>query len=763
MSHVVSLAAAFQEAFAHEAAGREPQALAVYQSILNAVPDHPGALLRLAQIDLRHGRPAAARTRAERALGRARTMRLPVADILAMLGRLERVAGRIDLASRLLGEALADTPAHAQARMELGVIAYETGDFAAARGQFAAVASGHPEMGAAWLQLAFALEQQGRVREAVEAAATATTARETSAAAFTHAARLACRLHDYVAAEGYCRDGLARFPAHPDVLHQQGILLKSVGRRAEACRVLGTAAALAPDDGGLQLSLGAALLDASRAAEAVAALERAIALGLAGGEVWDNLGIARRTLGDEVGAMQAFARAVEAAPRLTPALANLLHAHQQACAWDGIEAIEDALIANVENETSDPRLPPFIALGMSTTPAQQLVVARRWARAMLPPVAAPVAVHPRGKRLRLGYVSSDFREHPTGRLMAGLFEAHDRDAFEVHAFSYGRDDGSALRGRIRAAFDAWHDVDDLSDPAVAQRIRAAGIDILVDRKGLTRGSRLGLLAERPAPVQLHYMSFPGTMGFDGIDGIVADGIVIPPGEEAFFHERVWRLPRCYFVNDSKRALPVTDSRAAHGLDPEALVLTCFNQPYKLTRPFFAIWMEALRAAPTAVLWLLAPGRAQQDNLVREAEHSGVDPRRIVFAPALRQDAHMARVGCADLTLDTLPVGQHTTACDALWVGVPMLTCRGATFVGRVGASIMHAVELPDLVTESLQGYRARLLELVREPAQLVAYRQHLEARRHKLPLFDTAGFVRDWEALLQRIHADASDRKGVAG
>lgn len=762
MAHAVPLAAAFQEAFAHEAAGREREALAVYASILRAVPDHPGALLRIAQADLRHGETARARARLETALASARTMRLPVADILAVLGRIARNEARSEDARALLGEALAETPMHLQAGLELGALDYELGDFEAARVRFAGLAARHPESGLVRLQLAFALEQQGDMQAAREAAAAATTARDTHAAAFVHAARLASRLHDHAAAELLCHDGLARFPAHPDLLHQQGIVLKSVGRREAACAVLARAAARAPADAGIRLSLGAALLDAGRAAEAATALEEARGLGLASGEVWDNLGIARRTLGDEEGAMAAFEAAVAAAPRLTPALANLLNARQLACAWDGMEALEQALIANIETEGGDPRLPPFIALAMPTTPAQQLANARRWARAMLPPPVARVAVPRRRGRLRVGYLSSDFREHPTGRLMAGLFEAHDRDAFEIHAYSYGKDDGSALRARIRAAFDAWHDVDDLSDRAVAGQIRADGIDILVDRKGLTRGARLGILAERPAPVQVHYMSFPGTMGYDAIDGIIADDVVIPPGEEAFFHERVWRLPRCYFVNDGRRALPPTDPRAAHGLADDALVLACFNQPYKITRPFFSIWMDALAAAPAAVLWLLAPGAAQRRNLAREAEAHGIDPARLVFAPPLPHDAHMARVACADLTLDTLPVGQHTTACDALWVGVPMLTCRGATFVGRVGASLLGAVGMGALVTETPAVYRERLLSLVREPAQLVPWRGHLEAQRAALPLFDTAGFVGDWEALLLRIHGETTAARGMS-
>ena len=290
--------------------------------------------------------------------------------------------------------------------------------------------------------------------------------------------------------------------------------------------------------------------------------------------------------------------------------------------------------------------------------------------------------------------------------MVGLFEEHDSERFEVTGYSYGPDDGSALRSRVRASFEHWRDVRELSDEAIARTIRDDGIDLLIERKGHTLGGRLGILAQRPAPVQIHYMSFPGTIGYDAVDGVIADAEVVPPGAEADFHERVWRLPRCYYVNDKRRGLAVASSRGDNDLPEGALVLACLNQSYKLRRPFFAVWMEALRAQPDAVLWLLAGHPRAQANLRDEAAKSGVDPARLIFARRAAQDEHIARVACADLALDTLPYGAHTTGVDALWSGVPMLTCRGNTFAGRVGASLLLAAGLPELVADSLDEYRA---------------------------------------------------------
>jgi predicted O-linked N-acetylglucosamine transferase (SPINDLY family) len=436
-------------------------------------------------------------------------------------------------------------------------------------------------------------------------------------------------------------------------------------------------------------------------------------------------------------------------------MANLVYAQQYLCAWDALEQSERRLTATLADPAADPRWPPFVALAMPLVPQQQLEVARRWSRAMLPPPAPRRRPQPRAKRLRVGYLSGSFHEHPTARLMVGLFEAHDRQRFEVTGYSYGPDDGSALRARVRASFEHWRDVRELSDEDIARAIRDDGIDLLIERKGHTHGGRLAILAQRPAAVQIHYMSFPGTIGYDAVDGIIADAEVVPPGAEADFHERVWRLPRCYYVNDNRRGVPSASPRRDNGLPEDALVLACLNQGYKLRRPFFSVWMEALRAQSDAVLWLLAGHPRAQANLRAEAAKSGVDPARLIFARAAPQDAHVARIGCADLALDTLPYGAHTTGVDALWAGVPMLTCRGDTFAGRVGASLVLAAGLPELVTNTLDDYRAYLLSLAADRAALHGYRAYLEGSRDSNPLFDTKAFARDWETLLLTIYDDA--------
>jgi protein O-GlcNAc transferase len=634
-----------QEAFAlaarHEAAGRTGEARAIYDQVLASLPEHPGALLKIAEQDTAAGAHDAALARLTRALAAARAQALPLQEIWLALARVALARGDRVQADAALGQ-----------------------------------------------------------------------------------------------------------------VHGIAATLKAAGAAPAGRALLEQAVALDPDAVALRVTLGATLLDEGRAKAARSHLQRALALGASGAEVWDNLGLAQRRLGEDEQALLAFEHAAAAAPTLTPALANRVYARYTLCEWDGLEACEQQLAATLEDAHSDPRWSPWIALAMPTTPAQQLAVARRWAAAMLPAVAPRRPLPARGARVRIGYLSGNLRDHPTGRLMAGLFEQHDRAGFELHAYSYGSDAGGAVGARIRAAFEHWRDVSGVSDAQAARLIRDDAIDILIDRHGYTQGGRLGILASRPAAVQLHYMSFPGTLGYDAIDGVIADATVIPPADEAFFHERVWRLPRCYYVNDSRRGLPAPTPRAAHGLAADALVLACLNQGYKLRRPLFATWLAALAARRDAVLWLLAGHPRMEKNLRTEAERAGVDPARLIFAPTLPQNDHIARLACADLALDTLPYGAHTTACDTLWAGVPMLTCRGPTFAGRVGASLLAASGLPDLIADSPAAYGSRLLDLVAKPERLREYRAELEATRTTNPLFDTGGFTRDWETLLMGIYDD---------
>jgi protein O-GlcNAc transferase len=353
---------------------------------------------------------------------------------------------------------------------------------------------------------------------------------------------------------------------------------------------------------------------------------------------------------------------------------------------------------------------------------------------------------PHGK-LRIAYLSADFYRHATAFLMAQLFELHDRSRFEVLGVSFGQDDRSDMRARLLAAFDRFHDVGSRSDYDVAKLLHELEVDIAVDLKGLTLDCRPGILAYRPAPVQVSYLGYPGTMGADFIDYVIADPIVLPLDQQPLWTERIVHLPDCYQVNDSKRQISTrTPTRREVDLPERGFVFCSFNNNWKITPPVFDVWMRLLRAVDGSVLWLIWDNAAAERNLRREAAARGVDPARLVFAATLKVEEHLARHRLADLFLDTLPVNAHTTASDALWAGLPLLTCCGESFSGRVAASLLAAVDLPELVTSNLADYEALALRLATDPTLLRAFRKRLEQNRSTSALFDTDRFRRHIEA-----------------
>jgi predicted O-linked N-acetylglucosamine transferase (SPINDLY family) len=536
-----------------------------------------------------------------------------------------------------------------------------------------------------------------------------------------------------------------------------------------AAAVRGLAEALARDPGSLPLRIR--LAQARKAAGdvngAVAELASAVKASPASAEAWLALaGLlmeielatpAGRTRGGTpplVHALAAFDEALARAPEAPGAIAPAAMAHAYACDWPRAEALAAKLVAIGRASAAPFPVSPVMAAALIGDAALQRRAIADFAAAALPPPAprpprAPAAIRERGSRLRVGYLSADFHEHATAHLAAGLFERHDRTRVATFAYSLDRDDGGPMRARLRRAFGTWRDLAGADDGEAAGEIAADRLDVLVDLKGHTQGGRLGILATRPAPAQIHYLGFPGTLAWGAIDALVADAIVVPQGEERHYAETVLRLPRCYQVNDRGRPRPPAPSRASVGLPEHGLVLASFNQGYKLARPYVEIWLDALARHGDAVLWLYVPHLPARENLRAAAAARGVAPERIVFAPHARQVDHLARLACADLALDVLPYGSHTTGSDALWCGVPLLTHTGTTFAGRVGTSLVDAVGLPELAVASLDAYRTALETLASRRERLADLRRHLERGRLDFPLFDTEGFARDFERLLE--------------
>ncbi|GAB3249607.1 O-linked N-acetylglucosamine transferase, SPINDLY family protein [Chitinimonas naiadis] len=473
---------------------------------------------------------------------------------------------------------------------------------------------------------------------------------------------------------------------------------------------------------------------------------RAIELDPAYAVAWKNYASLLQEHGHAAEALTAYERAALCQPGYAEALAGAVHMRMQLLDWHGLESRQAAL-AQAMQADGGARISPFIHLGLSSDPLVQKQVAERWAApypADVVPRPQPVRPESSG-RIRLGYLGGDFFAHATSWLTRGLFARHDRTRFEVIAYDYGRRDDSGVRAQIMADVDRFETVGHLDNAALAAHIRAAGIDILIDLKGWTRHSRTELLAQRLAPVQVHYLGYPGTLGAGWCDYLVADACVIPPGREPAYSEAIVRLPHCYQINDRTRTVDPAPGRAEVGLPEQGLVFCCFNQHYKLTPAMFEVWMQLLLAIPGSVLWLLAGASAGHARLRAYAERAGVSGDRLVFAPPLPQAAHLARLSLADLALDTLPCNSHTTASDALWAGVPLLTCSGDSFASRVAASCLAAVGLPELITGTPEAYLAMAIELGRNPDRLQALGRHLVSSRQTLPLFDTDATVHSLE------------------
>ncbi|HYM18367.1 MAG TPA: tetratricopeptide repeat protein, partial [Micropepsaceae bacterium] len=398
-------------------------------------------------------------------------------------------------------------------------------------------------------------------------------------------------------------------------------------------------------------------------------------------------------------------------------------------------------------------IPPFAHVALSSSPEELLLSARIGMSDKHPP-KKPLwrGERYRHDRIRIAYLSADFHAHATAHLMAGVFENHDRKRFETAAISYGPDDKSEMRARLVPAFDRFVDVRNRSDAETAALLREMEIDIAIDLKGLTREARPGILSYRAVPVQMQYLGYPSTMGAPYVDYVLADRIVIPDEHRRFFSEAVAYLPDSYQCNDAKRPIAArTPSRSEAGLPQSGFVFCCFNNSYKILPPIFDVWMRLLKEIEGSVLWLLEDNATAVANFRREAEMRGVAASRVIFATRVGAADHLARHGLANLFLDTLPYGAHTTASDALWAGLPVLTCLGATFAGRVGASLLSAIGMPEMITRSLAEYEAAALKIARDPVELRALRTKL-ATKHSAALFDTRRFTRNLEAALLTMH-----------
>ena len=549
---------------------------------------------------------------------------------------------------------------------------------------------------------------------------------------------------------------LACDASNADTHYNRGNALQAHNRDADAVASYDTALALRPAFPRAWQNRGVALSRLARHGDAIVSLDRAIALDPSYVDAWINRGNALRALDRDDEALAAYARAMAIAPDSEFLRGTWLHARMTVCDWAGIG---DAFVELERKIAAGERAsPPFPALAMFSSPSLLHSAATTWVDARYPERRdlAPVQTRASDGRIRVGYFAATLHEHATAYLMAQLFESHDRERFEITAFSYGPRTSDPMRARLVAAFDRFEEIGTQSDVGAAMRARSLGIDIAVDLMGFTRDGRPGIFACRAAPIQVAYLGYPGTMGASYIDYAIVDRIVVPQSQRGDYTEKLVTMPACYQVNDARRPRPeATLTRDDAGLPRDAFVFCCFNNNFKLTPLIFDIWMRILRDVDGSVLWLMEDNAWAAANLRKEAHARGVDPGRLVFARRVPLTNHLARHRLADLVLDTLPYNAHTTASDALWMGLPVLTCRGESFAGRVAASLLDAVRMPELVVATLAEYEQRAVALACDADAVRSLRDKLADRLREAPLFDAPAFTRDLERAYRAMHERA--------
>jgi predicted O-linked N-acetylglucosamine transferase (SPINDLY family) len=590
------------------------------------------------------------------------------------------------------------------------------------------------------------------------------------------------RRHNYAAAVASYRAALATGANHPVLWNNLGLALQELGESGEAEACYRRAIQQQPGLVEASANLGDLLSRQQRLAEAVRAYEQALALKPTVAALWQNLGLCQHRMGALAQAQASLRRAAELDPRDTRTLINLaaiqlarqretealpfirkalalqpdfseaqsmlLYVCQHTCQWHDLDLLFEQQRAAIRNPAAAPVVPHSL-VALPFTPPELLAAARKWVqhRVLLKPAVPPAQPELVAGRLRIAYLGSDFRTHALANLLTEVIERHDRSRFEVFGYSFGVDDRSPARARFARAFDHFVDVRSETFERTAQRIRDDKIAILFDTGGHVVNARSEIFALRPAPIQINCM-FPGTLGADYYAYIMTDSFVTPPEQQPNFAERFMVLPHCYMPGDTKRVLGPLPTREQCHLPATGFVFCCFNASWKIHPLMFDVWMRVLKKIQGSVLWLLDANAVSRDNLREEARCRDVAPERLIFAPRVPLEEHLGRHGVADLFLDTFPCNAHTTTNDALFAGLPVVTCAGETFASRVSGSHLRAIGLPELITDTLAEYEALVLKLARDPGLLASYRTRLRANRDREPLFDTVGYTRALERSL---------------
>jgi protein O-GlcNAc transferase len=702
--------AALQQAWRLQQAGRHGDAARLYADVLRAMPHNFDALFQLGNIYLVTGHPADA----ERLYARAAQINSQSPDLFYNRGCALLALAQHGSALAAFAHALALRPDFTEARNNRGVTLLALKRHKEALACFDRVLTERPGLATVQNNRATALLGLLRREEALTAADLA----------------------------------LAENPTDTRALYNSGAALMMIGRHKEALMQFDRALSIDPDYADALTCRGIALAILDRHEEAVGSYNGALRLRPGELEILYNRATSLWALKRFEDAIPDCEEVLRRDPHFKYARGNLVQSRLQCCDWQSLAADKARIADDIHSGVLT--LNPLQSVVLFDKPDMLLKSARLWVKNECAPATMPLwqgEAH-QHNRIRIAYMSADFRMHAVALLAAGVFEHHDRSRFEISAISLGPDDKSPMRRRLESAFDRFIDMRERTDAEAAELIHELEVDILVDLTGFTQHGRADILARRPAGLQVNFLGFPGTMGARYMDYILADGTVIPESDRRCFEEKVAYLPDTYLPNDSGRAIAdSTPPREEQGLPRDGFVFCTFNNLSKITPERFSLWMRLLGNTPRSVLWLSQANHLAVRTLRREAEARGVSGDRLFFAPFVAApEEHLARLRLADVFLDTLPYNAHATACDALWAGVPVVTQTGHSFAGRVGSSLLIAIGLPELIAQSDAEYEAIALRLARDPAALAAVREKLARHRHTHPLFDTARFTRNLES-----------------
>jgi predicted O-linked N-acetylglucosamine transferase (SPINDLY family) len=719
----VSVAAQFDRAIAEFQSGRVERAAAICNDVVRAQPGHAGALHVLGILAAQSGSTGVAADYFQRAL----LIEPHDPSIACNLGNALRDLRQPAEALAAYQRALRAVPAFAGALYGAGNALMDLGRAAEAIHCFDQALALEPEHADAHNNRGNALLQLGRAEAALDSYLCALRLRPESTAILANSTRVLMQLRRYQEALSIASRRIALQPQDAEAWYARGLAMRAVHRHAEALADFDSALQLRPQSADILYRKAEALRDLRRHAEAATC----------------------------------FARVIELEPGSDYALGNLIQARLQICDWT--DYAQNLQRANDLTGQGARACLPGAFQNIARSPAAQLTCARAfWQRALASTAASPTtrASHAHG-RIRIAYLSADFREHPVAQQLVGVLEHHNRGRFEIYGISFAPAQQTAIGRRIVEAFEHWVEVEGWSDAAIASQLEKLGIDIAVDLMGFSAHGRPQIYARRPAPVQVNYLGYGGTMGTDWFDYLIADITVVPPSEQQHYSEKIAWLPGSYMPCDDRRAVSSDmPTRASHGLPENAFVYCCFNTQYKISPDVFDVWMELLNSNPDSVLWLSEANADASANLCREAALRGVDSGRLVFAPRVADGAqHLARYRLADLFLDTWPFGAHATACDALWAGLPVVTRSADTFVGRVAASLLTNCGLSQLVAADRDAYRRMALELGTQPARAVALRAQLARQLAAKAGFDTSGYCRHLEAAYAQMWARSQRRE----